>query len=61
MIVFIFILPLTAARCLPPIETQYYGFAAGGGGGSGFGIRKVHEKPKTIVRPSGRAKARYSS
>jgi hypothetical protein len=33
-----------------------YGFA-----GCGFGIRKVHEKPNTIVRPWGRALAEYSS
>jgi hypothetical protein len=30
-------------------------------GACGFGIRNVHEPPKTIVRPSGRALARYSS
>ena len=29
--------------------------------GTGFGIRNVHEKPNTIVRPCGRALAEYSS
>jgi hypothetical protein len=39
-----------------------YGFAVGCcGGGSGFGIRNVHEKPNTMVRPCGRARAWYSS
>jgi hypothetical protein len=33
-----------------------YGF-----GGTAFGIRNVHEKPNTIVRPCGRALAEYSS
>jgi hypothetical protein len=38
-----------------------YGFGVGetcaGGGGSGFGIRNVHVKPNTMVRPCGRASA----
>jgi hypothetical protein len=33
-----------------------YGFAS-----CGFGMRSVHERPNTIVRPRGRALAEYSS
>jgi hypothetical protein len=46
-------------RYLAPRLMVPHGFAGGGcggcGGGSGFGIRNVHEKPNTIVRPCGRA------
>jgi len=38
-----------------------YGFAGSGFGGSGFGILNVHVKPKSMVRPCGRARAWYSS
>jgi len=43
----------------PPIAC--YGFAGCGVAVCGFGIRKVYEKPNTMVRPSGRARAWYSS
>ena len=37
------------------VRLQSYGF-----GGAGFGIRNVHEPPKMMLRPWGRALAEYS-
>lgn len=55
-----FLRPEYLGRCahLPglPGEINCYFFVA-----AAFGIFKVHDPPKTIVRPSGRAFAEYSS